>query len=94
MSLLDPASCLYTKTICQQVIFEQQRPEKDSAESMKEFVGRVKGAWFEMMSSLVNNQGIPFETFTDKFPAIIKSFQWIGKKSPENRDKLKTTFGI
>ena len=61
---------------------------------MKEFVGRVEGAWFEMMSSLVNNQGIPFETFTDKFPAIIKSFQWIGKKSPENRDKLKTTFGI
>ena len=46
------------------------------------------------MSSLFNNHGILFKTFTEKFPAIIKSFQWIGKKSSEKRDKLKTTFGI
>ena len=61
---------------------------------MKQFVGRVNVVRFETMSSLFNNHGIPFKTFTDKFPAIIKSFQWIGKKSPEKRDKLKTTFGI
>ena len=61
---------------------------------MKQFVGRVNVVRFKTMSSLFSNHGIPFKIFTDKFPAIIKSFQWISKKSPEKRDKLKTTFGM
>ena len=61
---------------------------------MKQFVDRVNVVRFKTMSSLFNTNGILFKTFTDKFPAIIKSFQWIGKKSPKKRDKLKTTFGF
>ena len=68
--------------------------KKDSTESMKQFVDRVNVVRFKTMSSLFNNHGILFKTFTDKFSTIIKSFQWIGKKSPEKKDKLKTTFGI
>ena len=93
MSLLDPASCLYTKTIVYELFSNDSGLKKDSAESMKQFVGRVNIVQFKTMSSLFTNHSIPFKTFTDKFPAIIKSVQWIGKKSPEKRDKLKT-FGI
>ena len=94
MSLLDPASCIYAKTIVYELFSNDNGLKKDSAESMKQFVGRVNVVHFETMSSLFYNHDIPFKTFTDKFPGIIKSFQWIGKKSPEKRDKLKTTFGI
>ena len=94
MSLLDPASCLYTKTIIYEIFSNDNGLKKDSAESMKQFLGRVNVARFKTMYSLFNTNRIPFKTFTDKFPAIIKSFQWIDKKSPEKRDELKTTFGI
>ena len=94
MSLLDPASCIYAKTIVYELFSNDNGLKKDSAESMKQFVGRVNVVRFETMSSLFNNHGIPFKTFTDKFPAIIKSFQWIGKKSPEKRDKSKKIFSI
>ena len=94
MSLLYPASCLYTKTIVYELFSNNNGLKKGSAECMKQFVGRVNVARFKTMSSLFNNHGIPFKTFTDKFLAIIKSFQWIGKKSPEKRDKLIKTFGI
>ena len=94
MSLLDPASCEYRKTIVYELFPHDNELKKDSADSMKQFVGRVNVRCFKMMSSLLNNQGIPFKTLTHKFPAVIKSFLWIGKKVLENRDKLKTTFGI
>ena len=44
MSLLDPASCLYTKTIVYELFSNDSGLKKDSAESMKQFVGRVKVA--------------------------------------------------
>ena len=94
MSLLDPASCLYTKTIVYELFSNNNGLKKDSAECMEQFVGRVNIARFKTMSSLFNNHGIPFKTFTDKFLAIIKPFQWISKKSPEKIDKLIKTFGI
>ena len=83
MLLLNPASCLYAKTIGCKLFSNDNGLKKDSVECMKQFV-----------SSLFNKHGIPFKTFMDKFPAIITSFQRIDKKSPEKRDKLKTTFGI
>ena len=94
MSLVNPTSCLYTKAIVFKLFFNDNGLRKDSAECMKQLVGRVNVARLKTMSSLFNNHGIPFKTFTDKFLAIIKSFQWSSKKSPEKRDKLKTTFGI
>ena len=40
MSLLDPASCMYAETIYE--LFPNDNGlKKDSAESMKQFVGRV-----------------------------------------------------
>ena len=80
MSLLDPASCRNAKTIVYELFSNDYGVKKDSAESMKLFVGRVNVVRFKTMSSFFNNNGIPFKTFTDKFPAMIKSFQWIGKK--------------
>lgn len=29
---------------------------------------------------------------TDKFPAAMKTFQWVGKKIPEKKDELLTLF--
>ena len=80
MSLLDSASCIYAKTIVYELFSNDNGLKKDSTESMKQFVGRVNAVRFETMPSLFNNHCIPFKTFTDKFPAMIKSFQWIGKK--------------
>ena len=61
---------------------------------MKKFVGRVNITRFITMSSLFNNHGVPFKTFTDKLSAIIKSLQWIGKRSSEIRDELNTTLAF
>ena len=94
MSLLDPESSIFAKLIVYELFSSNNGLKKDSAESMKQFVGRVNVVRFKTMSSLFSNHGIPFKIFTDKFPAIIKSFQWISKKSPEKKDKLKTTFGM
>ena len=89
MLLLDPASCVYAKTVVYELFSNDSGLKKYSAESMKQVVGRVNVAPFETMPSLFNIHGIPFKTFTGKIAAIIKSFQWIGKKCPEKRDKLK-----
>ena len=94
MSFLDPASCLYTKTIVYELLSNDNWLKKDSTESMKKFVGRVNITRFITMSSLFNNHGVPFKTFTDKLSAIIKSLQWIGKRSSEIRDELKTTLAF
>ena len=44
------------------------------------------------MTSFFPNYKIPFKTFTNKFPAAIKSCQWIGKKSSEVKDENLTLF--
>ena len=80
MSLLHPASCIYAKTVVYELFSNDNGLKKDSAESMKQFVGRVNVVRFKTMSSRCNNHSIPFKTFTDTFPAIIKSLPWIGKK--------------
>ena len=72
MSLLDLASCVYAKTIVNELFSNDNELKKNSAESMKQFVGRVNVAHFKTMSSPFNNGGIPFKTFTDKFSTIIK----------------------
>ena len=83
--LLDPASCVYAKAVVYELFSNDSGLKKYSAESMKQVVGRVNVAPFETMSSLFNIHSIPFKIFTDKIAAIIKSFQWIGKKCPEKR---------
>ena len=77
------------KNHCLRLYSKDNGLKKDSAESMKQFIGRVNVALSKTISSLFNNHSILFKTFTDKFPAIIKSFQWIGMKSPEKRNKVK-----
>ena len=85
--LLDPASCVYAKAVVYELFSNDSGLKKYFAESMKQVVGRVNVAPFETMSSLFNIHSIPFKIFTDKIAAIVKSFQWIGKKCPEKRDK-------
>ena len=92
MSLLDLTSCLYVKAIVAELFSHDNGLKKNPGECFPHFTGRVNKLRYDTVTSHFPNYKIPFQTFTDKFPAVIKSFQWIGKKSPEMKDNILTLF--
>ena len=92
MSLLDPTSCLYIKVIVAELFSHDNGLKKNPVECFPHFTGRVNKLRCDTMTCLFPNYKIPFKTFADKFPAVIKSFQWTGEKSPEMKDEILTLF--
>ena len=93
MSLLDPISCLYVKTVVNELFSHDHELKPNPGEPFPHFTGRVNKLRYDIMSSLFPNYTMPYKTFTDKFPGVIKSFQWIGKKSPETKEEILKRFG-
>ena len=79
MSQLDPTFCLYLKATVAELFSYDNGLKKNPGECFLHFTGSVNELRYDNVTSLFPNYKIPFKTFTDKFPAVIKSFQWIGK---------------
>ena len=92
MSLLDPTSCLFVKAVVAELFSHDNGVKKESKETFKIFTGRINRVRYDTVKSLFPNYDIPFKKFTDKFPAVLQSFKWIGKKDPKMRDKILKTF--
>ena len=82
MLLLAPTSCLYVKAIMAELFSHDNGLKKNPGECFPQFTGRENKLRYDTVTSLFPNYKIPLKTFTDKFPAVIKSFQWIGTKKP------------
>ena len=92
MSLLDPTSWLYVKAIVAELFSHDNGLKKNPEECFPHFTGRVNKFCYDTVTSLFPNYKIPFKTFTDKFPAVVKSFPWVGKKSTEMKNEILTLF--
>ena len=91
MSLLDPTSCLYAKDIAAEYFSHNNGLKKSPAESFPHFKGRVINlpmtSWhlfFQIIKYCLKHLQI--------FPAVIKSFQQVGKKKSRHEREILTLF--
>ena len=92
MALVDPTSCLYVRAIVAELFSQVHDFKENLGECFPHFTGRVNELRYDTVTSLFPDYKIPFKAFTGKFPAVIKSFQWAGKKDPEMKNEILTLF--
>ena len=94
MSIVDPSSCGFAKACSYHLFTEKPNSKKKATENSKEYSSRIlRDQYARFLSQFQYFQpSIDYTKFKSNFREITKNLQYLGKKFPEKKKTILSTF--
>ena len=94
MSIVDPSSCGFAKVFSYHLFTEKPNSKKKPTENSKEYSSRILRDQYARFLSQFQyfEPSIDYTKFKSNFQKITKNLQYLGKKFPEKKKTILSTF--